>query len=107
MSEKLFSPIHPGEILLEEFLAPMGISQSRLAIAIRVPLQRVHDIVHGRRAISLDTAARLARFFGTSPDLWLNLQTHYELEKARDEGLFARVQEDVRPLERPGAPRLT
>ena len=98
MNEKILPPIHPGEILLEEFLAPMGISQSRLAIAIRVPLQRVHDIVHGRRAISLDTAARLARFFGTSPDLWLNLQTHYDLEKARDEGLFARVHEDVRPL---------
>lgn len=91
-------PIHPGEILLEEFLAPMGVSQSRLALAIRVPLQRVHDLVHGRRAVSLDTAARLGRFFGTSPEFWLNLQTHYDLEKARDEGLFARVEEDVRPL---------
>lgn len=100
MSEKILPPIHPGEILLEEFLQPMGISQSRLALAIRVPMQRVHDIVHGRRGISLDTAARLARFFGTSPDLWLNLQTHYDMEKARDEGLFVRVEEDVRPLER-------
>ncbi|OGR37017.1 MAG: addiction module antidote protein, HigA family [Desulfovibrionales bacterium GWA2_65_9] len=100
MSEKILPPIHPGEILLEEFLQPMGISQSRLALAIRVPMQRVHDIVHGRRGISLDTAARLARFFGTSPDLWLNLQTHYDMEKARDEGLFVRVDEDVRPLER-------
>lgn len=91
-------PIHPGEILLEEFLTPMGVSQSRLALAIRVPLQRVHDLVHGRRAVSLDTAARLGRFFDTSPEFWLNLQTHYDLEKARDEGLFARVEEDVRPL---------
>lgn len=91
-------PIHPGEILLEDFLRPMGISQSHLALAIRVPLQRVHDIVHGRRAISVDTAARFSRFFGTSPDLWLNLQTHYDLEKARDEGLFARVLQDVQPL---------
>ncbi len=99
MSEKILPPIHPGEILLEEFLQPMGISQSRLALAIRVPMQRVHDIVHGRRAISLDTAARLARFFGTSPDLWLNLQTHYDMEKARDEGLFVRVEADVRPWE--------
>lgn len=102
MSEKILPPIHPGEILLEEFLQPMGISQSRLALAIRVPMQRVHDIVHGRRGISLDTAARLARFFGTSPDLWLNLQTHYDMEKARDEGLFLRVDEDVRPLEHAG-----
>jgi len=101
MSEKILPPIHPGEILLEEFLQPMGISQSRLALAIRVPMQRVHDIVHGRRGISLDTAARLARFFGTSPDLWLNLQTHYDMEKARDEGLFVRVKTDVRPWESP------
>ncbi len=90
--------VHPGEILLEEFMQPLGVSQNGLAIAIRVPLQRVHDIVHGRRAISVDTAVRLARFFGTSPDLWLNLQTHYELEKARDGGLFQKVEQDVRPV---------
>jgi len=98
MTEILLPAIHPGEILLEDFLRPMGVSQSRLALAIRVPLQRVHDIVHGRRAISVDTAARLGQFFGTSPDLWLNLQTHYDLEKARDEGLFDRVLQDVQPL---------
>ena len=63
MSESIFPPIHPGEILLEEFMQPLGVSQSGLALAIRVPLQRVHDIVHGRRAITLDTAARLAQFF--------------------------------------------
>lgn len=102
MDKTILPPIHPGEILLEEFLQPMGISQNRLALAIRVPLQRVHDVVHGRRAISLDTAARLARFFGTSPGLWLNLQQHYDLEKARDEGLFVRVEADVRPLEGAG-----
>jgi len=81
MDKPTHPPIHPGEILLEDFLRPMGISQSHLALAIRVPLQRVHDIVHGRRAISVDSAARLGRFFGTSADLWLNLQTHYDLEK--------------------------
>jgi len=100
MTETLLPAIHPGEILLEDFLRPMGVSQSRLALAIRVPLQRVHDIVHGRRAISVDTAARLGQFFGTSAELWLNLQTHFDLEKARDEGLFQRVSEDVRPLDR-------
>ncbi|SNS00930.1 addiction module antidote protein, HigA family [Humidesulfovibrio mexicanus] len=93
-------PVHPGEILLEEFLLPMGISQSRLAIAIRVPLQRVHDLVHGRRAVTLDTAARLARFFGTSTEFWLNLQTRFELDKAHDEGLFARIADDVHPMGR-------
>ena len=98
MDKPTHPPIHPGEILLEDFLRPMGISQSLLALAIRVPLQRVHDIVHGRRAISVDSAARLGRFFGTSADLWLNLQTHYDLEKARDEGLFDRVLHDVLPL---------
>lgn len=98
MTEPTYPPIHPGEILLEEFLKPMGISQSRLAISLRVPLQRIHDLVHGRRGITVDTAARLARFFGTSPELWLNLQRHYDLEKAEDEGLFRLVQEDVRPL---------
>jgi len=102
MPDAIMPPIHPGEILLEEFMQPLGVSQSGLAIAIRVPLQRVHDLVHGRRGVTLDTAARLARFFGTSPDLWLNLQTHYDLEKARDAGLFTKVEQDVRPMERAG-----
>lgn len=96
MSHKL-PPIHPGEILLEEFMNPMELSQSALAIALRIPNQRVHDIVHRRRGITLDTAARLARFFGTSAAFWLNLQTQYDLEMAEDEGLFARLEEDIRP----------
>ncbi len=96
-------PVHPGEILLEEFMQPLGLSQSALAIALRIPNQRVHDLVHGRRGITLDTAARLARLFETSTAFWLNLQTRYELEVAADEGLFERIAADIRPLDRTGA----
>jgi len=96
MTKKL-PPIHPGEILMEEFLRPLSLSQSSLAIALRVPLQRIHDIVHGRRPITVDTAARLARYFGSTPDFWLNLQTRYDMEIAEDEGLFTRIAQDVSP----------
>ncbi|SDZ16236.1 HigA family addiction module antitoxin [Herbiconiux ginsengi] len=74
------APIHPGEILLEEFLKPLEISQYRLAQAINVPPRRINEIVHGKRGISPDTAARLARAFGTSDRFWTNLQTRYDLE---------------------------
>lgn len=74
--------IHPGEILQEEFLVPMGISQNRLAMAIRVAAPRINAIVKGHRSITADTALRLGKFFGTTPEFWLNLQTHYELSKA-------------------------
>lgn len=73
-------PIHPGEILLEEFLTPMGISQYRLAKDISVPARRINEIVHGKRAITADTALRLGRFFGTSAQFWLTLQSHFDLE---------------------------
>jgi addiction module HigA family antidote len=76
-------PIHPGEILLEEFLQPMGISINRLARDIQVPPGRISTIVNGKRAISADTALRLSAYFGTSPELWLNLQTDYDLRVAR------------------------
>jgi addiction module HigA family antidote len=79
--EKL-SPIPPGEVLLEEFLTPMGISQSRLAGDIDVPPSRIAEIVNGRRAITADTALRLGEYFGTSPQLWLNLQASYDLRVA-------------------------
>ena len=82
MAKKL-APVHPGEILLEEFLKPMGVSQYRLAKDIHVPTRRVNEIVLGRRGITADTALRLARYFGTSPDVWLNLQKDYELDTAR------------------------
>ena len=77
-------PIHPGEILDEEFLKPMGLSQYRLAADIGVPPRRVNEIVHGKRAISADTALRLARYFGTTERFWSNLQAHYDLEVEKD-----------------------
>ena len=84
MKNKKLPPIHPGEILIEEFLEPMGISQYRLAKDISVPPRRINEIVHGKRAITADTALRLGRFFGMSPQFWLNLQTRYDLEVAED-----------------------
>jgi addiction module HigA family antidote len=84
MGKKVLNPIHPGEILLEDFLKPMGVSQYRLAKGISVPPRRVNEIVHGKRGVSADTALRLARFFGTSERFWLNLQSRYELETERD-----------------------
>ena len=80
MSKRELAPIHPGEILLEEFLNPMDISQYRLSKDISVDPRRINEIVHGKRAISADTALRLGRYFGMSPQFWLNLQTHYDLE---------------------------
>ncbi len=77
--------VTPGEILLEEWLKPMGVSQYRLAIEIGVPPRRINEIVHGKRAITADTALRLARFFGTDAQSWLNLQSHYDMEKAQIE----------------------
>ena len=77
-------PTHPGEILLEEFLKPMHLSQYRLAKDISVPARRINEIVHGKRAISADTALRLSRYFGLSERFWLNLQSRYELEMAKD-----------------------
>ena len=82
--KKKLDPIHPGEILLEEFLKPMGISQYRLAKDISVPARRINEIVHGKRAISADTALRLSRYFGMSERFWLNLQTQYDIEVQKD-----------------------
>ena len=82
-NEKIINP-HPGEILLEEFLKPMAISQSRLATELRVPCHRINEIVHGRRGISADSALRLSKFFGTTPDFWMNLQQSYDLAAARE-----------------------
>ncbi|GHU14315.1 transcriptional regulator [Betaproteobacteria bacterium] len=73
-------PIHPGEILLEEFMLPLKLSANALAIALCVPAPRINDIVHGKRGVTADTAMRLARYFGTSPELWMNLQTSYDLK---------------------------
>ena len=97
MAKKL-EPIHPGEILLEEFLSPMGISQYRLAKDITVPPRRINEIVHGKRSITADTALRLGRFFGMSPQFWLNLQTRYDLEVTED-SLEGRLDEEVHALQ--------
>ena len=88
--------IHPGEILLEEFLVPMGLSQNRIARAIGVPPRRINEIVHGKRSITADTALRLARYFGTSEQFWMGLQADYDLEEARRR-LGRRLDREVRP----------
>lgn len=95
MSEAKLPPIHPGEILLEEFLKPMGISQYQLAKDIGVPSRRINEIVHGKRAITPDTALRLSRYFGLSEPFWLNLQTRYDLETEKDK-LADRLVREVR-----------
>jgi antitoxin HigA-1 len=97
MKNKQLPPIHPGEILMEEFLEPMGVSQHRLAKDIRVPPRRINEIVHGKRSITADTVLRLGRFFGMSPQFWLNLQARYDLEVAED-ALADRLDNEVHAL---------
>ncbi len=84
MEKKIMAPIHPGEILLKEFMEPMGITQYRLAKDIHVSARRINEIVHGKRAITANTALRLSRFFGTSEQFWMNLQVRYDLELEKD-----------------------
>ena len=97
MSETIIlDPVHPGEILLEDFMEPLGLSQTRLGIELKIPPARVNEIVHGKRGISADTALRLARFFGVSPEFWLGLQMDYDLDVAKDKSLKA-IQEEIRP----------
>lgn len=93
LAEKL-APVHPGEVLLEEFLKPMDVSQNRLALAVRVPARRINEIVLGKRGVSPDTALRLARYFGMSPQFWLGLQMDYDLDTAEDE-LGERIEREV------------
>ena len=97
MNEERLSPLHPGEVLLEDFLKPMGISQYRLAKALGVPVQRIHDLVHGRRAMTADTALRLARFFAMEAQFWMNLQTRYDLERTGD-ALADRLDREIQPF---------
>jgi antitoxin HigA-1 len=97
MPSRKLSPIHPGEILLEEFLEPLGLSQYRLAKETSVPPRRINEIVRGTRAISADTALRLSRFFGTSERFWLNLQSHYDLEIEKDR-LGDRLRREVHTM---------
>lgn len=96
MAENKLQPIHPGEVLLAEFLKPMGLSQNRLALNIGVPARRINEIVLGKRSVSADTALRLARYFDTSPQFWLGLQTDYDLDIA-SETLGRRLEHEVRP----------
>ncbi|TAN22306.1 MAG: addiction module antidote protein, HigA family [Acidobacteria bacterium] len=91
------NPVHPGEILREEFMAPIGLSQNRLAAQLHVPVTRIGEIVNGRRAITPATALRLARLLRTTPEFWINLQTHYDLDTERDRAAAA-VQREVQPL---------
>ena len=97
MTKRDFSPIHPGEILITEFLEPMGITQYLLAKDIGVTARRINEIVHGRRSITADTALRLGRFFGMEAQFWLNLQTHYDMEAAQ-EALADRLDTEVHPF---------
>lgn len=96
LTEKLYPPIHPGEILMEDFIRGFGITQNKVAVAIGVSPRRINEIVHGKRAITADTALRLGQYFGIDPQFWLNLQTQYELEVARDAGAGSYAQ--IRPL---------
>jgi antitoxin HigA-1 len=91
------APVHPGEVLLEEFLQPLEVTQHRLAVSIGVPPRRINEIVHGKRRITADTALRLARYFGTTDRFWLNLQTRYDLEVEKDH--LGSALEQIRPLQ--------
>jgi addiction module HigA family antidote len=95
-AETIMDPVHPGEILMEEFLQPLELSQYQLAKELSVPARRINEIVHGERRITADTALRLARFFGTSERFWMNLQARYDLEVERDR--LGATLDDIRPM---------
>lgn len=90
------APVHPGEVLLEEFIEPLGLTQNRVSVAVGVPPRRINEIVHGKRRISADTALRLGRYFETSAQFWINLQSHYDLEMERDQ--LGDELERIKPL---------
>jgi addiction module HigA family antidote len=102
MSEEKLKPVHPGEVLLEEFLKPMALSQNHLALRIGVPARRINEIVLGKRGITADTALRLGRYFGMSPQFWLGLQMDYDLDVTADK-LAERLEQEVRPYQRKAA----
>ena len=95
-AETIMPPVHPGEILQEEFLSPLSLSQYQLAKELSVPARRINEIVHGQRRITADTALRLARYFGTSESFWMNLQARYDLEVEKDR--LGATLDDIRPL---------
>jgi antitoxin HigA-1 len=94
-------PVSPGEILREDFMVPMNLSMNRLALDLRVPTTRIAEIIHGRRSITVDTAMRLGRYFGTSTQLWLNLQMNYDMDIAKD--MAATIAREVMPLRKTGS----
>ncbi len=95
---KILDPIPPGEILLEEFMKPLGVSQNKLARDIDVAVARINDIVHGRRSITADTALRLGKYFGTSPELWLGLQMEFDVRRARRD-VWPKIEPRIRPIQ--------
>jgi len=95
---KKIKPVHPGEILREEFMVPFGLSMNKMAMDLRVPVTRIADIVNEKRGITADTALRFARYFNNTPSFWMNLQTRYDLEVAEDE-IAAKVEREVLPLQ--------
>ncbi|MFN3597077.1 MAG: HigA family addiction module antitoxin [Rubricoccaceae bacterium] len=99
MPEHALPPVHPGEILAEEFLGPLGLSQNKAALAMRVPARRINEIVHGKRSVTADTALRLARYLGMSAALWMSLQAHYDLQIATD-AAGERIAREVEALPR-------
>src|ERR1700686_310275 len=96
-SEKLMPPVHPGEILREDFMKPMNLTANKLALDLHIPATRIGEIVHERRRITADTALRLARYFNTNPEFWLNLQNFYDLEVSRRSGAVSEIERQVRP----------
>ena len=98
MKTKMLAPIHPGEILMEEFLKPLGVTQYKLAKDIHVPARRINEIVHGKRSVTADTALRLSRYFNLSERFWLNLQARYDLEVEKDK-LNDRIETEVKVLQ--------
>jgi addiction module HigA family antidote len=102
MAETKLRPVHPGEVLLEEFLKPMNLSQNRLALDIGVPARRINEIVLAKRSVTVDTALRLARYFGTSPQFWLGLQMDYDLDVAMD-AMESRLKREVKAYVTPSS----
>jgi len=101
MTSRKLAPLHPGEILLEEFLKPMNLSQNKLALDIRVPARRINEIVHGKRRITADTALRLAKYFKMSPQFWLGLQMDFDIDVASDQ-LSDRLDQEIREYQPTG-----
>jgi len=97
-SEKLMPPVHPGEILREDFMKPMNLTANKLALDLHIPATRIAEIVHERRRITADTALRLARYFNTNPEFWLNLQNFYDLEVSRRSGTLSEIERHVQPV---------